>query len=60
MTKSEEWEQFSAYRPMIEDAKRVERERIIAVIRDWFEADADLIEAPSNLIDLIESGDNNE
>ena len=33
MSKSEEWEQFSAYRPMIEDAKRVERNRIINVIR---------------------------
>ena len=32
MTKSEEWEQFSAYRPMIEDAKRRERERIIVML----------------------------
>ena len=30
MTKSEEWEQFSAYRPMIEDAKRRERQRLLA------------------------------
>lgn len=32
MTKSEEWEQFSAYRPMIEDARRRERELILALL----------------------------
>jgi len=35
-----------------------ERERIIEVIRDWYEADADLIEGPGNLIDWIQSGEN--
>lgn len=43
---------------LIELATLDERDRIIAVIRDWFEADADLIDGPSNLIDLIENGDN--
>ena len=32
MTKSEDWEQFSAYRPMIEDARRRERERAISIM----------------------------
>lgn len=32
MTKSEEWEQFSAYRPMIEDARRRERELIASKV----------------------------
>lgn len=34
MTKSEEWEQFSAYRPMIEDAIRRGREQREAEIID--------------------------
>ena len=34
MTKSEEWEQFSAYRPMIEDARRRERERILQFLAE--------------------------
>lgn len=35
MTKSEEWEQFSAYRPMIEDA--IQRGRVLERenIEDW-------------------------
>lgn len=32
MSVSEEWEQFSAYRPMIEDARRQERERLLALL----------------------------
>lgn len=32
MTLSEHWEQFSAYRPMIEDARKRERELIIALL----------------------------
>lgn len=42
---------------LIELATLDERERIIAVIRDWFEADADLIDGLGNLIDLIENGE---
>lgn len=34
MTKSEEWEQFSAYRPMIEDAKRRGRESILTFLEE--------------------------
>lgn len=34
-----------------------ERERIIAVIRDWYEADADLIDGPGNLIEWIQEGE---
>lgn len=40
------------------EGMRLERERIIQVIRDWYEADADLIDGPGNLIDWIENGDN--
>lgn len=38
--------------------RKQERDRIIEVIRDWYEADADLIEGPGNLIDWIENGEN--
>lgn len=34
MTKSEEWEQFSAYRPMIEDARRRERELFLKLLEE--------------------------
>lgn len=59
MTKSEEWEQFSAYRPMIEDAVQRGREQreqeIIALLEDpanhrndvepdWYAGVADAIE----------------
>jgi len=43
----------------VEQGREAERERIIAVIRDWYEADADLIEGPGNLIDWIRDGENN-
>ena len=32
MTLSDHWEQFSAYRPMIEDARQRERERLLSYI----------------------------
>ena len=38
--------------------REAERERIIAVIRDWYEADADLIDGPGNLIEWIREGEN--
>ena len=34
MTLSEHWEQFSAYRPMIEDARRRERERFLKFLAE--------------------------
>ena len=34
MTKSEEWEQFSAYRPMIEDARLQERKRFLKFLEE--------------------------
>ncbi len=34
MTSSEHWEQFSAYRPMIEDARRRERKRILEILSE--------------------------
>lgn len=40
-----------------EKIRREERERIIQVIRDWYEADADLIDGPGNLIDWIQNGE---
>jgi len=38
--------------------RQQERDRIIEVIRDWYEADADLIDGPGNLIDWIKNGEN--
>lgn len=38
MTKSEEWEQFSAYRPMIEDARQQEYERLLKILTKVHEA----------------------
>ena len=36
-----EWEQFSAYRPIIQDAKREERERIIQTLKENYTNDED-------------------
>ena len=34
MTLSEHWEQFSAYRPLIEDARQQERERFLTLLNE--------------------------
>lgn len=52
-----EWEEFSAYRPMIADAKREEREHIIKLIeaRKW--PGEDLDGDVHNLLTLIQDAD---
>lgn len=60
-TKSEEWEQFAAYRPMIQDARRRERALIIEELKtasayDRLKRNGELTETLDATILVIELG----